>query len=302
MQNQKGNTYVILIAVIVVLLVVAGFFAYQYFTPKPNTQPQVQNNQQNQTDQTVQPTITVTAPNGGEQWQAGSKQVVGWTSQNIDANTSINIALWDSNNNPIIIAKSLINDGIEEITVPNISDFKDIAVPPNNYKLMVSAVINGNSISDKSDNYFGIVASTSQTAGWKTYTNTQYGYEIKYPSDWSYSLSDGLTFYCDYPKRNYEPCTGLEGVGIGDINPGIKIGIEQKNLEDFKKDYVVRTQEDYILDNVRGAKIVGGPIIGMGVDYTIIFVTKNNVNYKIISPSNPPAIDNQIISTFKFTN
>ena len=47
---------------------------------------------------------------------------------------------------------------------------------------------------------------TNQTASWKTYTNTQYGFEIKYPSDWKItdkSMTDANT-NIKYPAINIE--------------------------------------------------------------------------------------------------
>jgi hypothetical protein len=108
------------------------------------------------------PSITLLSPNGGETWLTGSKQTVLWKSQGIDINTPITIGLWDMNNNPIIIAKSATNDGTEDITVPDISSFKNIAVPPNKYKLGVSTSIVPNAGLDSSDNYFTITTQSAQ--------------------------------------------------------------------------------------------------------------------------------------------
>jgi len=48
---------------------------------------------------------------------------------------------------------------------------------------------NNQSVVSQSNNQINntIIATTSnEVAGWKTYTNTEYGYEVKYPSDWVY--------------------------------------------------------------------------------------------------------------------
>ncbi|MEK7562748.1 MAG: hypothetical protein AAB509_03665 [Patescibacteria group bacterium] len=47
---------------------------------------------------------------------------------------------------------------------------------------------------------------TAETAGWKTYTNTKYTFEIKYPDDFKGSVSAdsakaGLFFYGENPKK-----------------------------------------------------------------------------------------------------
>src|SRR3982750_4903707 len=38
-------------------------------------------------------------------------------------------------------------------------------------------------------------AQNSEIVNWKTYMNTQYGYSIKYPSEWSSGTEDGLGWF-----------------------------------------------------------------------------------------------------------
>jgi hypothetical protein len=53
-----------------------------------------------------------------------------------------------------------------------------------------------------------------KTAGWKTYTNTQYGFEIKYPSDWNFrEYNSGAAFFPQ--DKTSENTTGNGSVNIG---------------------------------------------------------------------------------------
>ena len=142
----------------------------------------------------------------------------------------------------------------------------------------------------------------NETAGWKIYTNTEYEFQIKYPSDWSVDQTAGGAYvYCDYQKRNLNPCTGLNGLGIGAPGPGVQIRVDKITLEEFKKDWVVTKQENYLLDGVQAQKIVGSGIISMGPDQNVIFAVKDGYSY-VISYTELAPIQNQILSTFKFTN
>lgn len=55
----------------------------------------------------------------------------------------------------------------------------------------------------------------SETAGWKTYTNTQYGYEIKYPSDWIFNDDPSyspIVHFCGPEYKTIRDC-GFAGKG-----------------------------------------------------------------------------------------
>jgi hypothetical protein len=60
---------------------------------------------------------------------------------------------------------------------------------------------------------------TNQTAGWETYKNSQYGFEIKYPGNWKYqNVSCNLDFVVFCP-------VGTKGKGMGGIVPGADCGV-----------------------------------------------------------------------------
>jgi len=65
-----------------------------------------------------QPTITVTSPNGGETWTAGTTQTVAWTSQGSVGNANIDLST-DGGTNWTTLVSNTANDGSEAIPVPN---------------------------------------------------------------------------------------------------------------------------------------------------------------------------------------
>lgn len=60
------------------------------------------------------------------------------------------------------------------------------------------------------------VKPTDQTAGWKTYTNTEYGFEFKYPQKLSLSLSDegAITLTHSIPFENRDGGCDMVGTGV----------------------------------------------------------------------------------------
>lgn len=179
--QNRGISTLVAIGIIAVLIIVVGggILGYQYFLPQKNSnQQQTPNNQTNNT----QPSITVVSPNGGEAWARGSTHDIAWTSTGVN---KITIWAWKegaSDVAEIITGTSQISASLGKYTWTIPTNNNDINLG-GNFKVSISAVEN-QSIKDSSDNYFSIVAPTNQTAGWKTYTNTEYGFEIKYPSDY----------------------------------------------------------------------------------------------------------------------
>ncbi len=64
--------------------------------------------------------LTLTSPNGGENWQAGTLQTIAWTSSgNIGP---VKAEYWTQANGWLVIIESMENDGSYDWTVPDISD------------------------------------------------------------------------------------------------------------------------------------------------------------------------------------
>ncbi|OGZ64635.1 MAG: hypothetical protein A2998_01345 [Candidatus Staskawiczbacteria bacterium RIFCSPLOWO2_01_FULL_37_25b] len=121
----------------------------------------------------ITPDIKVTSPNGGEQFNKGQDIVVKWTSQGI-SKVSIRATYYDSNDKAVIADGSgeinVINGGECRITYEPISASSGsftivggntgrcgILPSSNRIRILITGTtLNGNSISDISDNYFSI--------------------------------------------------------------------------------------------------------------------------------------------------
>ena len=93
----------------------------------------------------VTPTINVTSPNGGENWDVGATDTIKWTSNNV-----INVKIDYSTNNGtdwINIVPSTPSDGSYSWTIPN--------TPSTNCKVQISDVSN-TTYTDQSNNVFTI--------------------------------------------------------------------------------------------------------------------------------------------------
>ena len=154
--------------------------------------------------------------------------------------------------------------------------------------------------------------SQPQTDDWKTYTNSDYGFEIKYPMQSGHSnyLSDSI----DQFNKNYKDLSiGSSGVDIptpqGDSS---EWHIDVQSLDRTKcSDYNIGSQEvfDIILGGSKGKKYQNVTTTEHGSFYTITTacIEKNNFAF-IIDCIHGGKSDNynydsfnQMLSTFKFT-
>lgn len=90
------------------------------------------------------PSITVTSPNGGETWVAGSQQTITWTTSGFPAGQTINVIKLENAVSSYDLLYNTPNDGSETITVPSVA--------PAPYQVYIEATINGQTVSDSSDN------------------------------------------------------------------------------------------------------------------------------------------------------
>ncbi len=167
--------------------------------------------------------------------------------------------------------------------------------------------------------------SNTETAEWKTYTNTQYGFEFRYPSITSINTQDGkITIEHSVGYRHPNPCDFK-----GDLPPlervtdfRVTFQISNEKLEKTKQDNFVWSYENFNIGSFNGFRGESG-IEGCGL-YTYLFpisenkmlVVKRSYITEFISPIgdkqdylNIPGIIlpnqeenyfNQILSTFKF--
>ncbi len=152
--------------------------------------------------------------------------------------------------------------------------------------------------------------STSLTASWKTYTNTKYGFEFKYPSnwkEWSTSSDKDITFYD--PSVNY-------GSDSDRLFPAVTINVQADTFSGSIIEYDKSINPAIAALRQNSTEIIGGKTAyvytGKGVvDFRIVFNRSDiylfsssaatiaaNKNEESAQPVRQ--VFNQILSTFKF--
>ncbi len=95
----------------------------------------------------ILPKVTVTSPNGGEQWIVGTNQNISWTSSNV-ANVKLEYTTNNGTNWISILASTSASAGSYSWTIPN--------TPSTNCKVRISDVTNS-LFADTSNNVFSII-------------------------------------------------------------------------------------------------------------------------------------------------
>ncbi|MCX6718687.1 MAG: hypothetical protein NTY81_03770 [Candidatus Staskawiczbacteria bacterium] len=132
----------------------------------------------------------------------------------------------------------------------------------------------------------------TQTAGWKTYTNSQYGFSIKYPADkWSLFVEtpEGKTLHWMQISAIGEP----NGVPIG-----LDLYIQSGNIDSWLSNKATHTRETVYINGLRAEKFYFGRDPKTDTSATYI-LEKNNLVYVIDIFSFNSDVS-QILSTFKF--
>jgi hypothetical protein len=131
-------------------------------------------------------------------------------------------------------------------------------------------------------------AVTDPTAGWKTYRNEEYGFEFKYPYNWSVTVGQGLDVY-------------LRKTGSDDF-PEISINLIQLvsslDLKNSREETIKIDDENATKTSGESTKLADGSNWFL----VRIIVSHNSKTYEIQADNFDEVLLNQILSTFRFLN
>jgi len=157
---------------------------------------------------------------------------------------------------------------------------------------------------------FKFITPADQTAGWKTYTNTQYGYQIEYPKNAVVKSSDLSNVSISVPLKDGSiyvninfPCSdmcGAYGPGVLDKHTSEDVSLGGKN---FKASV-------WISDGILYANRFGDKSSYYNENIYLPLDNKNAIlygfNFNTVTDrndiKNADSLVKQILSTFKFTN
>lgn len=166
-----------------------------------------------------------------------------------------------------------------------------------------------------------IPVATDETASWKTYTNSTYGFSVKYPADWTTKEAGGsnydksvVSLASPETTAAFQAANGQEGAYSDDISIYYYASVADE--AENKANSLGATTIDQLIQKNDAIKKIGSTAIG-GVaatdvywgglgSYYAILVTKNNHLFKIwfnnISDKGKlTTIEKTILSTFQFT-
>jgi hypothetical protein len=99
-----------------------------------------------------EPAITLTSPNGGQTWMAGTMHAITWVSQN-DPGDTVRIELWIGGRKLMTLASSTANDGVFEWKLPS------TLIPARIYQIKIVSCSDP-TVSDMSDGFFSIIGAS----------------------------------------------------------------------------------------------------------------------------------------------
>ncbi len=130
------------------------------------------------------------------------------------------------------------------------------------------------------------------TSGWKTYTNSHYGFQIQYPKTWNVveGTWNGVGNNNVILRKD-----GFIPAAPGDFDVAINVGIRKPVSATLTSNAKVAGIEATKIESIAGTQ--SGP-------RTEYYVEKNSVSYQIVLDYNNPRdyVADEILSTFKFTN
>lgn len=154
-----------------------------------------------------------------------------------------------------------------------------------------------------------VTPNIDETADWKTYTNTKYGYSFKYPNSWNFMESPDKTRVIATPGDIDPVYDGAMNFVVHYYTMHVYGGFsfdghrEYKNLNDYFSDEGITNQKigETTLGGVKAYEVEIG---GMGINFGIVAERSNGIyeiSFDVDRKANLSAEDKSIISSFQFT-
>lgn len=205
-----------------------------------------------------------------------------------------NDAKWKTNNKDKIEKINLFNTTAIKITsydIPQAPNFISYHFLKNGNHIVLNLMYLNNEFSDNEigEKILSTFKFIDSTAGWQTYRNEEYGFEFKYPKN--YSLSDLST--------NKSVSFDTEGPGTG-LNIEIKKESSSDKINELKQTeqslgVKIFNEKNWTMFYHEGKGMI------TGLWYTAIAQLDNeNIIIVILNRSGTEELFNQILSTFKF--
>lgn len=208
-----------------------------------------------------------------------------------------------------------------------------LETPPGTYNLPMNVVLMTKAVGIGTATISCINSQTNETANWKTYTNTKYGFTVNYPSDWKVgelTMPVSLNKSGDSaPIVNFHaPGFPTPGVGLdGGIGFFVHMTESSIVLADWVKDNGYKSPDasyetikmagynavriNFVMTQDRRNEILslpggrGGPL-PVGYKAIFTYIQKGDLIFeiqagKITNPDDFLKIADQLLSTFKFT-
>jgi len=142
-----------------------------------------------------------------------------------------------------------------------------------------------------------------ETAGWKTYRNTKYRYEIKYPNDWDSPIESGDRDALTGNYSGFLKNGTILGFSIDVYDNDKNLSLKEWWEQEFYEKFTVKYEYSYegVISVSSGVEAVKYKIQRMGFEDNCYLISRSQRVYTIYFSVLPGAEEiQQILSTFRF--